>query len=51
VEVASDGQNILVRDSKAVGKGPILSFTLAEWSAFLSGVRAGEFEIGDNLIG
>jgi hypothetical protein len=32
-----------VRDSKDQS-GPVLRFTAAEWSAFLSGVRAGEFD-------
>ena len=34
---------VRVRDSKA-GGGPELSFTRAEWVAFLAGVRDGEFE-------
>jgi Domain of unknown function (DUF397) len=31
-----------VRDSKNP-TGPILTYTLAEWSAFTAGVRAGQF--------
>ncbi|WP_433362327.1 DUF397 domain-containing protein [Streptosporangium sp. CA-115845] len=31
-----------VRDSKNPG-GPVLKFTSGEWSAFVSGVRNGEF--------
>ena len=44
VEVASlpDGE-IGVRDSKDAN-GPVLRFTLGEWSAFLGGVRNGEFD-------
>lgn len=44
VEVAesSDG-GFLVRDSKSEG-GPVLRFTRDEWSAFVAGVRAGEFD-------
>lgn len=44
VEVAFDQGKILVRDSKAGGAGAVLSFTADEWSAFLIGVHAGEFE-------
>lgn len=44
VEVAdlSDGGR-LVRDSKNPA-GPRLSFTPSEWTAFVKGVRAGEFD-------
>jgi len=44
VEVAGDGQHILVRDSKD-RSGPVLSFTPAEWGAFTAGVRDGEFDL------
>jgi hypothetical protein len=44
VEVAFSGDLILVRDSKR--KYPhILKFTPARWQAFLSDIRAGEFNI------
>lgn len=43
VEVAFDGDNVFVRDSKDKGEGPILRFTHAEWDAFKSGVVEGEF--------
>jgi len=43
VEIAREGSLTLVRDSKDPA-GPILSFTPHEWIAFLSGVRAGEFD-------
>jgi hypothetical protein len=43
VEVASLSDGAAVRDSKDPA-GPILIFTLAEWSAFLDGVRDGEFD-------
>jgi hypothetical protein len=33
----------LLRDSKSGSTGPILRFTSAEWSAFVAGVRDGEF--------
>jgi hypothetical protein len=33
----------MVGDSKNPG-GPILSYTLAEWDAFLDGAKQGEFD-------
>ena len=44
VEVASTGDTILVRDSKAPEAGT-LRFNLSEWRAFLAGVRQGEFDL------
>ena len=44
VEVASDADNIHVRDSKDP-HGPVLTFTPAEWDAFLDGARRGEFDL------
>jgi Domain of unknown function (DUF397) len=43
VEVAFAGPSVLVRHSRNPG-GPTLSFTLPEWTAFLAGVRNGEFD-------
>jgi Domain of unknown function (DUF397) len=43
VEVAFVQGQVAVRDSKQHG-GPVLVFTAHEWDAFLSGVRAGEFD-------
>lgn len=42
VEVAKVGDQFLVRDSKNPGVAA-LSFTEAEWEAFVEGVNAGEF--------
>jgi uncharacterized protein DUF397 len=42
VEVAMTSNVVLVRDSKNPESAP-LSFTTDEWSAFVQGVRAGEF--------
>ena len=42
VEVAMTSDAVFVRDSKNPQVTP-LSFTVDEWSAFLQGVRAGEF--------
>lgn len=43
VEVAQQDDAVLVRDSKD-RDGPVLTFTPAEWAAFLDGARKGEFE-------
>jgi hypothetical protein len=44
VEVARvDSDTYLIRDSKRPGN-PALSFTEEEWTAFVSGVQAGEFQ-------
>jgi hypothetical protein len=44
VEVASIKEDeILVRNSRDP-EGPILSFTKAEWVAFVAGAKAGEFD-------
>lgn len=43
VEVARDGDRVLVRDSKDPERAP-LEFTPAEWTAFLHGARDGEFD-------
>ena len=39
---------ILVRDSKAAETGPVLEFTRAEWTAFIAGVQAGQFDLPRN---
>lgn len=44
VEVASNADGtVLVRDAK-LDDSPVLAFTRAEWTAFVAGVRAGEFD-------
>lgn len=44
VEVAFAGSNgIFVRHSREPD-GPVLRFTETEWQAFVTGVRAGEFD-------
>ena len=43
VEVRQVGDRIDVRDSKDAGQGIVLSFTRAEWEAFVGGVADGEF--------
>jgi Domain of unknown function (DUF397) len=44
VEVATGEDWIAVRDSKDPD-GPVLTFTPAEWDAFLAGARDGEFDL------
>ena len=45
VEVARSGDHIGVRDTKYQGTGPVLVFNHREWTAFLAGVRSGEFDL------
>ncbi|WP_327047016.1 DUF397 domain-containing protein [Microbispora sp. NBC_01189] len=45
VEVATGlPGTIAIRDSKD-RSGPVLAFTPGEWSAFIAGVKSGEFEV------
>jgi predicted secreted Zn-dependent protease len=43
VEVANVPAAVLVRDSKDV-RGPVLTFAATDWTGFIAGVRAGEFD-------
>nr|WP_084298145.1 DUF397 domain-containing protein [Actinoplanes friuliensis] len=43
VEVALDGEDVLVRDSKRTD-GPSLKFSRSEWAAFQDGILAGDFD-------
>ena len=43
VEVAVRPEAVLVRDSKDAA-GPVLRFPVEQWSGFVHGVRAGEFD-------
>jgi hypothetical protein len=45
VEARIEDGNVQIRDTKDNGAGPILSFTGDEWSAFLGGAKAGEFDL------
>ncbi len=45
VEVAQDGDEFLIRDSKNLDITP-LRFTREEWVSFVQGVDAGEFRFG-----
>lgn len=44
VEVAKDGDNIKVRDSKDQN-GHVLTFNADEWRAFIRGVKNNEFNV------
>jgi hypothetical protein len=44
VEAAIDEMGVSVRNSKEPG-GAILRFSASEWTAFVAGVRAGEFDL------
>jgi hypothetical protein len=44
VEVRDQGDAVGVRDSKNP-QGPALTFTPEEWSAFIEGAKAGEFDL------
>ena len=44
VEVMDLGTTVIVRDS---GSGRQVEFTRREWRAFVEGVKAGEFDMGD----
>jgi hypothetical protein len=48
VEVAVDAPGVLVRDSKDPD-GPVLRFTSDEWTAFVAGVSAGQFDLEQKL--
>jgi hypothetical protein len=43
VSVATHAAGMLVRDSK-LDDSPILAFNTDDWNAFLTGIRAGEFD-------
>ena len=45
VEVAITDDGILVRSS-AIDASPVLRFSTAEWTAFVGGVRDGDFDFG-----
>ena len=45
VEIAQDGDHVLVRDSKNPQIAPMV-FTRDEWAAFTAGVREGDFDFG-----
>jgi hypothetical protein len=46
VEVAVVDDAVAVRDTKD-RSGPVLVFTAAEWRAFVSGAKDGEFDLAD----
>lgn len=44
VEVAIGEDEVAVRDSKRPSE-PVLQFSREEWSAFVAGIKAGEFDL------
>jgi hypothetical protein len=44
VEIAKLPEGVAVRDGKAGEEGPVLRFTHEEWDAFVTGIRAGDFD-------
>ena len=45
VQVASLDRVVGIRDSKQHGRGPVLEFTTAAWSAFLAAAKDGRFDL------
>lgn len=45
VEARLTDSRVEVRDTKQGGLGPVLTFTVQEWMAFLSGVGLGAFDV------
>lgn len=43
VRVASIGEQVLIGDSKSPS-GPVLSYSRDEWTAFVAGVKQGDFD-------
>ena len=43
IRVASHGEQIVIGDSKNPG-GPILTYSRSEWTAFVDGIREGDFD-------
>lgn len=46
-EVLFDDGSVFMRHSH-FPSGPVLAFTPSEWTAFLAGVRDGEFDLDEN---
>ncbi|MEV5408257.1 DUF397 domain-containing protein [Thermopolyspora sp. NPDC052614] len=43
LQVAAAHDRVVMRDGKAGPSGPILSFTKAEWTAFIRDIKGGRF--------
>ncbi len=43
VRVAVDGETVLIGDTKDPD-GPVLAYSRTEWSAFVEGIRQGDFD-------
>ena len=44
VDLEGPAEMVLVRDTKDLGRGPVLAFTRQEWRVFTQGVKELEFE-------
>lgn len=45
VEVRLAADAVAVRDARNKGIGPTLTFSAAEWAAFIAGAKDGEFDL------
>lgn len=45
VEVGTASGSAGVRDSKQLGRGPVLEFSSGAWAAFITAAKAGEFDL------
>lgn len=45
VEVMVTDDAVKLRDTKDAGGGPVHVYTHAEWTAFVAGVKKGEFDL------
>jgi hypothetical protein len=46
VEIANfDSGQVGIRDSKANGRGPVILVAPADWSAFVAGIKDGQFDL------
>ena len=45
VEVNTDDESVLIRDSKRPSSDPWLSISRGAWSDFVAGVKDGEFDL------
>jgi predicted secreted Zn-dependent protease len=43
VRVATRGEDIVIGDTKNPG-GPVLTYSRSEWTAFVDGIREGDFD-------
>jgi hypothetical protein len=44
IEIAREGDWVGVRDGKEGAASPVLVFSIAEWAAFLTAAKSGQFD-------